>query len=294
MYYVSALLYYCVLIPISLLPFRIIYVVSDGLSWLLFNVIGYRKKDVMIHLRNSFPEKSEAEIQEITRKFYNQLCDLLVESVKFFTISGNETKQRFVCRNPEVVDKFAAEGRHIIIAAGHYNNFELAAMSVEQSIKHHAVALYKPLHNLFFDQKIRQSRSQMGTGLVSKPELKHFLNNELKTQPKPVAFLFAMDQSPAEPKNAYWMEFLNQDTGVQYGTEKYARDYDLPVVYGRIFKEKRGFYSFEFEVVSAEPKEAKQGEILEKMTRLLEADIRRAPEYWLWSHRRWKHQNPYK
>ena len=293
MYYISALLYYSLLIPISILPFRLTYLLSDGLSWLLFNAVGYRKEEVFTHLRASFPEKSEMEIQMIARKFYAHLCDLLVESVKFFTISTEETAKRLICRNPEVVDNFARQGKSIIIAAGHYNNFEMAAMGVEICIEHHAIGLYKPLHNLFFDNKIRQSRSRLGIGLVSKPQLKHFLENELKTQPRPVAFLFAMDQSPAEPKNAHWMTFLNQETGVQFGTEKYARMYDLPVVYGRIFKEKRGFYSFEFEVVSEKPKETKQGEILEKMTQMLEADIQRLPEYWLWSHRRWKHQNPF-
>jgi len=288
----AAFFYYVFLIPLSYLPFGALYAISDGLSWLILSAIGYRKKDVLLHLHNAFPEKEEAEISDIAKRFYAHLCDLLVESVKLFTLSTDEAQKRFVCRNPEVINSLARQGRSVIIAAGHYNNFELAATVIDTLIEHHCIGLYKPLHNRFFDQKIRKSRSRMGSGLVSKPELKAFLDNDLKQQTRPVAILFAMDQSPSDPAKAHWMTFLNQDTGVQFGTEKYAKDYDLAVVYGRIFKEKRGFYSFEFEIVSDSPTTTPKGEITEQMTRLLEADIRRAPEFWLWSHRRWKHQRP--
>lgn len=289
---IAAFFYYVFLLPISYLPFRILYGISDGLCWLLFNIVGYRKKDVLIHLHNAFPDKSEVEIQRIAQRFYSHLCDLLVESVKLFTLSTKEAQKRFVCRNPELLDDLAHRGRSIIIAAGHYNNFELAAIVVDTLMEHHCITLYKPLHNRFFDQKIRQSRSRMGGGLVSKPELKYFLDNQLPYQSHPIALLFAMDQSPSDPAKAHWMTFLHQDTGVQFGTEKYAKDYDLAVVYGRIYKEKRGFYSFEFEVINESPRTTPKREITERMTQLLEIDIRRAPEFWLWSHRRWKHKRP--
>jgi Kdo2-lipid IVA lauroyltransferase/acyltransferase len=292
MYYFSAILYYGLMLPISYLPFRVLYALSDGFSWFLFNVTGYRKKVVLENLRNSFPEKTETEIQDIARKFYTHFCDLIFESVKFFTITYEELTQRFICTNRPYIDSYFAQGRSIIVPAGHYNNFELAAMAGGLFVSHRCFALYKPLHNAFFEQKIRKSRSRFGSELIAKPELKKFLNEDLKNQTEPIAILFAMDQWPPDPKKAYWMNFLSQDTGVQWGTEKYAKDYNLPVLFGHIVKEKRGFYSYYFEEVSANPQEEPKGAILEKMTKILEKDILKAPEYWLWTHRRWKHQRP--
>jgi Kdo2-lipid IVA lauroyltransferase/acyltransferase len=289
---IAAFFYYTLLLPISYLPFGVLYLVSDALSWVAFHVIGYRKQVVLGQLRSAFPHKSEAEIQVIARDFYHHLSDLLIESIKLFTLSPQEAARRFVCRNPALVNGLAAQGHNIIIAAGHYNNFELAATTVDQLIDHRCIALYQPLNNRFFDQKIRESRGRLGTGLLSKTELKHFLDHQLVHQTQPVALLFAMDQSPTDPHKAHWMHFLNQDTGVQFGTEKYAKDYNLSVVYGRIFREKRGFYTFEFEVVTQDARNAAPGEITERMTHLLEADIKRAPAFWLWSHRRWKHPRP--
>lgn len=289
-YYLTASVYYIFLVPVSLLPLWVLYKISDGLAWLLFRVVKYRKKVIEGGMRRSFPDKTEVEIQADTYLFYQHLSDLLVESIKNFTIKKEDALPRLHCKNPELIDAFAQQGRSIIIAAGHYNNFEFVVYAISQLIKHTPRGLYMPLANRFFDQKIAQSRSALGFQLVPKQKLKKFF--EVDPSQNPVALLFAMDQAPTDPAKAHWMMFLNQETGVQFGTEKYAKNYDLPVVYGRINKEKRGVYSFEFELITANPRQEPTGMITEKMTRLLEADIVAKPAYWLWSHRRWKHPRP--
>jgi KDO2-lipid IV(A) lauroyltransferase len=283
----SALFYYSLLIPISHLPFGVMYRISDGLSWLMYRVFKYRKKLITSNLRNSFPEKSEAEIQQICREFYRHLCDTMLESVKTFTVNEAAVRPRIYCKNPEVIDQFAAQNKSVLMVAGHYSGFEWLVFGVDLLLKHQVTAVYRPLNNAFFDKKIRQSRSRMGLQLVPMADSKPFLESGMAV---PNAVVFAMDQAPSNPKNAHWMTFLNQDTPVLFGTEKYAKEYDLPVVFAHLEKRERGCYGLVFEVVTDKPRETTNGQITETMMHLLEADIRQEPRYWLWSHRRWKHK----
>jgi KDO2-lipid IV(A) lauroyltransferase len=285
----NALLYYLVIIPVSTLPFFVLYRLSDGLYFLFYYVLGYRKKVVLANIRNSFPDKSREEHTQIAKRFYRHFCDLFVESLKVFTISKSSVLKRMKIRNPEVVDKYYSEGRSVIIAGGHYNNWELFAVAIDDLIKHHCIAIYKPLSNKFFDQKMRSTRGKYGLEMVSTKSIKSLFEQragELN------AIIFGADQSPGNPRSAYWMEFLHQDTGVLFGTEKYAREFNLPVIYGRILKTRRGHYEFEVVLVCDDPSTMPYGAITEAHTRLLEKDINNDPAYWLWSHRRWKHKRP--
>ena len=191
--------------------------------------------------------------------------------------------------NPEVVDKYFNEGRSIILAGGHYNNWELFAVAIDDLVKHHCIAIYKPLNNKFFDEKMRETRGKYGLEMISTKAIKAIFE---KRAGELNAVIFGADQSPGNPKSAYWMNFLNQDTGVLFGTEKYAREFNMPVLYGRILKLKRGHYTFEVIPVCDDPASMPYGAITEAHTRLLEKDIENEPAYWLWSHRRWKHKRP--
>jgi KDO2-lipid IV(A) lauroyltransferase len=284
---VNSLLYYLVIIPISLLPFPLLYGLSDFLFLLFYYVLGYRKKIVMGNIQRSFPEKSHQEHLEICKKFYKHFCDLILESLKTFSISEKQVLKRVTCKNPEVINKYYDRNQSVIVAGGHYNNWEIFAVAVNALIKHKAIAIYKPLSNLYFDKKMRETRSKYGLYMISTKIVKQIFEQEANNL---TATIFAIDQSPSNPKSAHWMRFLNQDTAVLFGTEKYAKEYNYPVVYGRINKEKRGYYSFEFFDVTDQPVATAHGEITEKITHLLEQDIRHIPEYWLWSHRRWKHK----
>lgn len=285
----NVLLYYLVIIPISSLPFPVLYVISDFLYILFYYGIGYRKKVIFQNISNSFPERSEKERIEICKKFYRHFCDLIVESLKTFTISKKEVLKRVVCKNPDGVNKYFEQGRSVIIAGGHYNNWEIFAVAVDELIKHKTVGIYTPLSNKYFDEKMRSTRSKYGLFMISTKKVKRYLDDNKNI---PTATIFGFDQSPSNPRSAYWMNFLNQDTGMQFGAEKFAKEYDIPVVYGRINKEKRGHYSFEFYDVTDTPKATAHGYITETINRHLEKDIRALPQYWLWSHRRWKHKRP--
>lgn len=256
---------------------------------MIYYVVGYRKKVVLQNLRNSFPEKSEKECIEINKKFYRHFCDLVVESLKAFTISKKQVSKRVICTNPEVINKYYDQKRSVIIAGGHYNNWEIFAVAVDALIKHDTVGIYTPLKNSFFDGKMRSTRGKYGLEMIATKEVKSFFD---QNKQRLTATIFGCDQSPSNPKSAYWMEFLKQDTGVQFGVEKFSKEYNYPVLYGRINKVKRGYYTLDFIDVSANPNTTSYGEITETVTRLLEKDIQTAPQYWLWTHRRWKHKRP--
>ena len=289
MRFLSALLYYGVLIPISHLPFTVLYNMSNGLYWLLYKIIGYRKNVVLQNIANSFPDKSAEERLIIASDFYRHFCDLIVESLKIFSISREEVNQRMKVVNPAFIDRFYDQGKNVIMAGGHYNNWELFAMAIDGGIKHKAVAIYKPLTSQFFDKKMRESRSKYGLEMISTKKVEE----EFKRENAPLrAIIFGIDQSPGSARNSYWATFLNQDTAMLFGAEKYAKEYDFPVITAHINKVKRGHYTIEFTDCIEEPTKTNYGDITKRINLLLEKEIIKKPQYWLWSHMRWKHTRP--
>jgi KDO2-lipid IV(A) lauroyltransferase len=278
-------LYYLILKPISLLPSWVLYRVSDLMYLILYKMVGYRKKVVRTNIMNSFPEWSDDRKHSIEREFYRHFCDLVVESIKAFSISKVELERRFVQRNPELFQKYFDKGQHVTLVGGHSGNWELFAVSVALHLPHQPVALYSALHNEFINRKILESRSKYGLWMKNYAEVKQLIS---EAPDKPITVIFGSDQSPNIKQKPYWTEFLHQETGVQFGTEKFSRDNDIPVIYGFIHKLKRGYYEMEYKLVCERPNELALGEITEKHTRMLEEDIRKEPAYWLWTHKRWK------
>jgi KDO2-lipid IV(A) lauroyltransferase len=252
----------------------------------MFKILSYRRMIVFENLKNSFPNRSKDDLKTIMSKFYHHLCDLIVESLKGFTISENELKKRLIVRNPELVNTYAENGQSIILVGAHYNNWEIVAQTLGIYSKHKCIGIYKPLSNKFLNKKIYESRSKFGMGLVSMKESK----SSFKDDGIPKAVIFGSDQNPSNPKKAYWLKFLNQDTGVLFGAEKYSRDNNWPVIYVTINKIKRGFYEVVYSLVTNNPKDDPYGKITEDFTKLIENDIVNNPQYWLWSHKRWKHK----
>lgn len=284
----NPLFYYGVLIPVSYLPFSVLYFLSDGLYVLIFKVVGYRKKTVLQNIANSFPEKSAASHQQIMKGYYKHLCDLVVESIKVFTISDREVRQRMKIVNPEFIDMFFERGQSVILAGGHYNNWEIFAVAIDAAIKHKAVAIYKPMTSSYFDEKMRLSRSRYGLKMISTKVTKE----EFEKTDSLRVIIMGIDQAPSHVKTCYWSKFLNQDTAMLFGAEKYSKEYHYPVLSGRINKTKRGHYTFEFTDAIEEPQKTKYGYVTERINYLLEQDIKAKPEYWLWSHKRWKYTRP--
>ncbi len=281
----SKLLFYLIIKPLSLLPFGILYIISDFLYVVLYYVIGYRKKVVEQNLTNSFPTKTKDEIKIITKLFYRHLADLIIESVKLFSISQKEISKRFVVTNPEIIDQFSNQNRSVILVGGHFNNWEILAVGIDQQIKHQSVALYARLSNAFFEKVMLSTRGIFGLRMVTtKNTVRYFADDS----PNNTATIFGGDQSPTHNKNVIWTHFLNQETAVAFGTEKYASKYNYPVIYGGITKVKRGYYSFKLTLITDQPNQMEHGWITTEHTRILETQILEKPEFWLWTHKRWK------
>ena len=274
---------------ISLLPFPLLYLLSDGIYVLIYKVLGYRKEVVMNNLRNSFPEKDEAELKAIASKFYRWFCDLTLETLKTLTISPEEVRKRVEFKGKDILQQYAREKRSVILVLGHYGNWELAGArySQERDIPQLHV-IYHPLANARFDRLMHHMRTRHGTKLYTMRETSKAM---IRDRDLLTATAFIADQTPS-PERAYWMTFLNQDTPVFQGTEGLARKLDKPVIYISITRPERGYYCMSMETLVADPTRTTDGEITEVHTRRLERDIRKYPELWLWTHRRWKHKRP--
>lgn len=281
----SRILYYAFLKPLSYLPIGVLYIFSDILFFILYFVIPYRKEVIVTNLKNSFPEKSSGEIKQITKGFYRYLTDLMVETVWNMSISGKEAQKRLVVENPELLNAYYKKGKDVIIVVGHYNSWEFLLVAFNLMVKHKAAVIYTSLTDKFLDKIFKEFREKFGTRLVTKVDVKHVFQDGLG---EPMAMIFGADQAPASSRRAHWTTFLNQDTAVAIGVEKYAIKYDLPVFFGALNKVKRGYYSIKLEMLVENPLETQPGEITEIHVKALEKLIREEPNYWLWSHKRWK------
>ena len=285
----NQLLYYIIIIPLSLLPHFILYRISDVLCVIMKDVLRYRKDIILGNIERSFPDKTVDQQLEIYRNFYRHFCDLLIENLKGFTITKAQIKSRLKMSNPELVNDYFEKGKSIILIGGHYNNWEITAQGCPVYLKHELYAIYKPLKSDFYNNKMRSTRGKFGLHLTPMKLTKKYFELETKN---PKAIIFGSDQSPSNVKNAYWTTFLNQDTGFLFGAEKYAKDYNYPVIYVHIEKVKRGFYMVNFELICDHPNSLKHGEIIELFAEKLEKNIIDMPPYWLWSHHRWKKSKP--
>lgn len=283
------ILYYLILLPFSLLPLSIIYVFTDTVFLVFCTIFPYRKKVIIENLSKSFPNLSKKEIRLIQRKFYRHFCDLLAEGIKNLSISKNELLKRIKVENPLIMNQLFKQNKSVILVAGHYNNWEFLISAQHLLFKHAAFGIGKKMTNAFMDKKINDRRMRFGMQVIHKGNFKEEIE---KTLPTPIAILTLTDQSPSDTHKSYWMEFLNQQTPVLFGAEQMAHSYDFAVVYFETKKLKRGHYSIELKIITDQPKSLEWGEITEAHTKSLEATIIKQPEFWLWSHKRWKRTLP--
>ncbi len=273
---------------LSLLPFPLLYLISDGVYILIYHIFGYRKTVVHGNLMKSFPEKSPAEIIILEKKFYRYYCDLLLETFKTLTISPKTMLQH--CSVAPEADKLfkqlAKENKSIIIVMGHKGNWEWAGNSFSLSFPHQLYVIYHPLTNKYFNRLICKMRERFGTKLIP---MKETFRDILKNSQELTATAFIADQSPSQNR-AHWMQFLNQETAVFMGAEKIAQKIKRPIVFVSVKKLTRGYYILMAELLQVPPYVEPEGDITETHTRKLEADIIEQPETWLWTHKRWKHK----
>jgi len=277
---------------ITLLPMRALYLLSDILFPIFYNVIRYRREVVERNLRNAFPEKSPEERKRIAKRFYSHLTDMFVETLKAMHMTPEQIRKRFSVPDTSLTDRYFSEGRDVVALGSHYNNWEWFS-SMQLSMKHRALLIYKPLKNKDFDQYLYKIRSRFGVTITP---MSHIIRDLVKCRSEKILTLsgFIGDQTPPRDDISFWTNFLNQDTGFYRGAEKVAVKYDIPVVLMHIAKKKRGFYEVEYRLISEHPREEEPNAITARYAAMLEEIIRDKPEYWLWSHRRWKHKRPLK
>ena len=270
---------------LSLLPFWAIYVLSDIGYVVLRYVIGYRKAVVHGNLKNAFPEKSPAERKAIARKFYRFLPDLIVEAIKMRSISPKEaTKRMRLCQLEELERHFRA-GKGVIVVTAHYANWEMGIHAISLYTTHPALIVYKPLRDKSFDTVFNAIRSRFGAIMVP---MKQTLRQIVAHRHQPHLSVFVADQTPSRRDTEYFIRFLNQDTPVYTGPEKIAKTTGFPVVFCHIDRVKRGHYTGTFTTLVETPSEVPGNGITDLHNNMTEEIIRRKPELWLWSHRRWK------
>jgi KDO2-lipid IV(A) lauroyltransferase len=285
----SAVLYYLIVFPISFLPLGLLYKLSDLLYFIFTRIFPYRKSVIIGNIQCSFPDKSKDEQQQLVKDFYRHFTDILVEGIKNLSISKKQLKKRMLVRNPELMQELYDEKRNVILVSGHFNNWEWLISSQNLLFNHQAFGIGMPMSNKFWDKKVNQRRERFGMQVINASNYQIKFRTFKK---KPFAVLTLGDQSPAHSTKSYWMNFLNQDTAVLFGTEHMANDYNFTVVFFIVHKVKRGFYELELKLITKDAKSLEWGQVTEQHTRILEAEIIRNPSQWLWSHKRWKREIP--
>ncbi len=269
---------------VSLLPFWALYIIADVLFFVLYYLVKYRREVVNTNLKNAFPEKTTAERSKITIQYYGFLADLIVETIKTITLSEKKARQHFKIINPQLLESYYANGKSVIAAAGHYGNWEIANI-IGLYTKMEKLVVYKPLSNKVFDNFFMKVRSRFNANMIP---MKMIFRKIIAYKNNPTLLVLVSDQTPTRSDAYYFTEFLNQETAVFLGIEKIAKTTDYPVVFMQIEVVKRGYYTCELVPLIENPKDTAEFEITNAHVKFLEAIIRKKPQYWLWSHRRWK------
>jgi len=282
MYY----LVYGLLYALSLLPLKVLYLLSDFAYFILYSVAGYRKNIVFQNLDIAFPQKSKKEKIEIAKKFYRNFCDTFIETIKLLSADRNFLNKHFIA-DYSVFDKLYDEGKKCQIHTGHTFNWELVALAAGDNIKFDFIGVYMPIENKIFDRLFRKLRTKTGTVLLPANDMR---NAMLPWRNKQYALGLIADQSAGNLNKAFWVNFFGKPTPFVKGPESGARAGNIPVVFGHFTKKKRGYYEGHFSLAEDNPEALQSGELTKRYIRYLEKVISDHPEMWLWSHRRWKHE----
>lgn len=272
----------------SLLPLPVLYLFSDYLLYpLLYRVLGYRKKVVRANIATVFPEWEESKRLQVEKEFYHYLSDLFIETIKGFTISYEQLFRRISFKGLEEFKRIYAKYPGVVVTLGHVGNYEWLAQHFPRFQSLTMGVPYRRLTNPHFDRAFRASRERGGATLFHTDKTWDFIRAEKGK----FLLVLANDQSAPADKS-FWVKFLNRDTSFFEGSEKMARQLNFPVVFAQIRVPKRGHYEVTFLPITEDPASVEEGYILKEHARLLEENILEAPQYWLWSHKRWKHKKP--
>ena len=278
---------YNFLLPVAYLPLWLHYCFSTLLWPVVYYIARYRLKVVRGNLKRCFPQMSAKELRHIERHYYRHMTDLLVEGIYNLRAPLSKVKKLYHFENAEVLEPFYNQRRSVVLMSAHYNNWEYMITSLDSRLYHHAVGVGKPLDNKGFGKFITDRRARYGTEIVDQTDVRQIMAFYDRWH-LPTAYMMLSDQSPSNPHRSYWTSFMGQDTPFLFGAEHFARKYNMPVFIYDVRKVRRGHYSVHFHLLTDDPNSMPEGSITEQYAQHLEKQILEHPQYWLWSHRRWK------
>lgn len=281
-------LLYPVLWSISILPFRFLYLLSDFLYFILYYIIGYRKKLVLSNLKRVFPDKSKRDLIRIRYKFYHHFVDIALEMIKTFTISKSEINKHYKFTNLSLLEAINKRGKSIILVGSHYGNWEWM-VSLQMHTQIVSYGTYTRLNNKIFENKIKTTRERFGGRLILQENTIKQMATDFQQNNQSLYGLLS-DQSPLLIRASYWRDFLGVRVPIHVGAEKLAKRYNCAYVYLQVNKVKRGYYEISFELISENPKEIPDYELTDSYLNKIEKQIKEKPEFYLWSHNRFKHE----
>lgn len=287
MQFLTFWLIYPVLYCLSLLPFRLTYLISDFVCFLVYRVFGYRKHTVRQNLALALPQLTAEERLSIEKKFFSYMCDMFLEMLKSMTMTRKETMRRFVWTNPEVLSEYEAAGKSVLIFCAHYASWEWLT-TIDAITSFRTVAIYKKIANKYFDKLVHDIRAKMNAELI---EARYAIKDieEQKAKGVKAVYGFVADQSPQLTKARHWDYFMGLEVPVHTGGEMLAKRLDLAVAYARVVRTKRGFYEATIIPITQNPRSFPDFDITRHYLDLVEQQIYEAPQYYFWTHKRWKH-----
>jgi KDO2-lipid IV(A) lauroyltransferase len=242
---------------------------------------------VISNLKKAFPDLSDDEIFNISKGFYKNLTDIIIEGIKGISLSEKEIVRRYKFTNPEISDAYYKKGKDIMIVGSHYTNWEWGVLAGAPQVSHKCFGVYKPLSNKYIDAYFRKGRVDMGMNLVPIKQTRAAFDEK---QNEASCYILLADQSPSNIQKAIWVNFLGIETACLHGPEEYAKKHDLPILYVNIQRIKRGFYEVTYIPLIENSQQSQKGQITSIYMGTLEKIIKQNPKFWLWSHRRWKHK----
>jgi len=266
-------------------PLTRLYRLSDLLFPFIYYIIRYRRKLVRDNLIRSFPERDLQQIKTIEKDYYRYLGDQFVETIKAFRMDEQELSQRVTIENPEILAGLFEKGQSIMHLLGHHANWEWYAKMLAMHMQHSLWFVYKPLSQDGFEHLLAGMRQTHGIQVVPMKEVARRLTAGPE---KPVCCYFGADQSPTAHNRFMWIPFLHQPTAVFLGAEELATRHNMAVVYGSMRRKERGHYTISMEMLTTRPADLQPGEITRWHSSALEKLLQDQPQYWLWSHNRWK------
>jgi len=286
MQYLVYLLAYPIIWIISMLPFRLLYIFSDFVYIIVYRVVGYRKKTVRENLTLALPHLSQQERLIIEKKFYHHMCDMFLEMIKTMNISKEEICKRFVFKNIEVYKELEKQGKSVAVICSHYASYEWI-ISMNYYSDFVGYGIYKQIKNPYFDKLVHKIRSRFNAKLITTKQTIPTIINNSKNNVLAL-YGFASDQSPRLSSAFHWAKFMGIEVPVHTGAEMLSKRYNMNLVYLNTIKVKRGYYEATLEILSDDPKKIPNYDLTDQFLKLLEKQIYKAPEYYLWTHKRWK------